>query len=120
MSMNCQRWTNAHKPRWNKRIRLRTLVLTLASVALTLPAHAFDRVTIAATRACHDYVWFQVPEFKDLPNAAISAFPGRVDGKTHTINWNVNWDDPKVRAAGNCTVINNKVEGFEDYTKMNK
>lgn len=86
-------------------------------VAAGPPALSFDRKTLDATKACHDHVWFEIGEFKDLPNAAISAFPGSVDGETFVINWNVNWDDPRVRAAGNCTVTGNKVIAFEDYTK---
>ncbi len=86
-------------------------------VALAQPALAFDRKTTAALGLCHDYVW-EVPEFTDLPNAAISVFPGWDDGDKLVIFWNVYWDDPIVRQAGNCTVINGAVEGFEDYTKL--
>ena len=60
----------------------------------------------------------EVPEFSELPNAAVSVFPGIFDENSITVFWNVMWDDPIVRAAGNCTVINSVVEGFEDYTKM--
>ncbi len=60
----------------------RLLTTTLAAAFLMTPAFAFDRATINAIKACHDYVWFEVPVFKDLPNAAISAFPGSLDGKT--------------------------------------
>lgn len=97
---------------------IRFLSTSLAATGLAAPALAFDAATIDATRACHDHVWFQVSEFKALPNAAISAFPGKLDGKTYVINWNVNWDNPRTRAAGNCTIINGKVVGFEDYTKQ--
>ncbi|MCV6825773.1 MULTISPECIES: hypothetical protein [Halocynthiibacter] len=79
-------------------------------------AQAFDRQTTNALKACHDYIW-DVPEFKDLPNAAISVFPGSENGDKIVVNWNVNWDQPAVQAAGNCTVISGNVEGFEDYTK---
>lgn len=89
------------------------------SVILSSPvsAQSFDRETVNALKACHDYVWSEVPEFKDLPNAAVSVFPGIIDGESITVFWNVMWDDPTVRAAGNCTSISGKVEGFEDYTK---
>jgi hypothetical protein len=96
----------------------------MAAIAVPLlwvscaPAHAFDRVTTEALKACHDYIWMEVTDFKELPNAAVSVFPGIIDEKSVTVFWNVMWDDPIVRAAGNCTVINSVVEGFEDYTKM--
>jgi len=90
------------------------LVLTPAVVA---PTMAFDRATLDATKACHDHVWFKDQGYNDLPNAAISAFPGSVDGENFVIFWNVRWDDPKVRAAGSCTVKMGKIEAFEDYTK---
>lgn len=92
------------------------LIATITLVCSVGLAHAFDRVTVNALKACHDYVW-DVPEFKDLPNAAISVYPGSMDDDRRVINWNVNWDDPNVRAAGNCTYIGGEVAGFEDYTK---
>ncbi|MDO6485130.1 hypothetical protein [Shimia thalassica] len=82
------------------------------------PAHAFDRATTNALKACHDYIWMEVPEFNKLPNAAVSVFPGVVNDNSITVFWNVMWDDPIVRAAGNCTSMNGVVEGFEDYTKI--
>ena len=88
-------------------------VLVCASGA----AQAFDRATTAAAKACHDHIW-EVPDFAQLPNAAISVWPSMVNEGTYVINWNVNWDDPTVRAAGNCTVKDDAVIGFEDYTKM--
>jgi hypothetical protein len=94
-----------------------TCLSLILLIAVNQPAFSFDRNTLNATKACHDHVWFEVPEFSKLPNAAISAFPGSVDGETYVINWNVNWDDPRTRAAGNCTVMNEKVVAFEDYTK---
>jgi hypothetical protein len=92
------------------------------SVFLTSPlsAQSFDQETVNALKVCHDYVWFEVPDFKDLPNAAVSVYPGIVGDGSITVFWNVMWDDPTVRAAGNCTSINGKVEGFEDYTKLDK
>ena len=93
-----------------------TVVLT--AFALPVFAQSFDRETVNALKLCHDYVWFQVPEFKDLPNAAVSVFPGITAENSRTVFWNVLWDDPTVRAAGNCTVIGEEVVGFEDYTKL--
>lgn len=80
-------------------------------------AQAFDRQATDALKLCHDYLW-AAPEFKDLPNAAISVFPQSENDNTIIVNWNVSWDQPTVRAAGNCTIIDGAVEGFEDYTKM--
>ena len=89
----------------------------LAILASAVPAQAFDRATTNAAKTCHDYIW-AVPESKDLPNAAISVWPSSFDDVTYVINWNVNWDQPTVRAAGNCTVKGDAVIGYEDYAKM--
>ena len=83
--------------------------------SLATSAAAFDRQTTDALQICHDYLW-EVPDFAALPNAAISVFPGIMDGETITVFWNILWDDPDVRAAGNCTVISGELQGFEDYT----
>ena len=97
-----------------------TALMLSAFLTFPLAAQSFDRETVNALKACHDYVWFQVPDFKDLPNAAVSVFPGITDESAITVFWNVMWDDPIVRAAGNCTTIGGKIEGFEDYTKINQ
>ena len=98
-----------------------TKLMMSAGLAVLLvaggPALAFDRQTTDAAKACHDHIW-EVSEFAELPNAAISVWPNSVNEGIYVINWNVNWDDPTVRAAGNCTVENGNVIGFEDYTKM--
>ena len=57
-------------------------------------------------------------EYAELPNAAVSVYPLMTDGNVITTVWHIMWDDPVVRAAGNCTVIDGNVEGFEDYTKQ--
>ncbi len=77
----------------------------------------FDAATIAAAQVCHDHVWYNIEKFKDLPNAAISAFPSSESDGTYIIYWNVSWDDPKTRAAGSCTILDGKVIGFEDYAE---
>lgn len=84
----------------------------------TVPSAAFDRETVDALKACHDHVWFEVPDYKDLPNAAVSVWPSSADGGTYVVFWNVSWDDPKVRAAGSCTVVGSKITAFEDYTEL--
>ncbi len=91
------------------------ILLGLCFVAVATSAQAFDRQTVSALNACHDYLW-TVPAFDGLPNAAISVYPGSVDGDTIVVNWNVSWDQPTIRAAGNCTVIGGEVQGYEDYT----
>lgn len=85
---------------------------------IALPAVAFDRITTEALKGCHNYIWLKVPEFRDLPNAAVSVFPGIMEKTSVTVFWNVMWNDPNVRAAGNCVYANGKVIGFEDYTKI--
>lgn len=85
---------------------------------IPLPALAFDRITTEALKGCHDYIWFEIPEFKKLPNAAVSVFPGIMDKTSVTVFWNVMWNDPNVRAAGNCVYAKGKIIGFEDYTKI--
>ncbi|MCR9135873.1 MAG: hypothetical protein NXI27_07760 [Alphaproteobacteria bacterium] len=95
---------------------IRRLVLALAIIAAsTFPSHAFDRKMTEALKACHDYLWFEVPAFKDLPNAAISVFPGIWDDDRMIVFWNIYWDDPTVREAGNCQVKDSEVIGFEHY-----
>ncbi|GGX67218.1 hypothetical protein GCM10007385_40380 [Tateyamaria omphalii] len=94
---------------------MKRCICTLLAVSfLTVPAHAFDRKTTEALRLCHDYLW-EVPEYADLPNAAISVFPGVFDDQSITVFWNIYWDAPTTRSAGNCTIINGTLEGFEDY-----
>ncbi len=88
------------------------IVCSAASVS------AFDRQTTVALELCHSYLW-EVPEFADLPNAAISVFPGLFDDNTITVFWNVYWDDPMTRVAGNCTIVNGALEGFENYLDLN-
>lgn len=91
-------------------------LLIASLVSLTaLPAHAFDQQTTEALTACHAYLW-DVPDYAELPNAAISVFPGITNDASITVFWNVYWDEPVARAAGNCTIIDGTLVGFEDYT----
>ncbi len=96
-------------------MRTATGIFILALIGV--PAAAFDRQTTEALTACHDYVW-NVPHFSSLPNAAISVFPGWENENQYVVFWNVYWDDPRVRRAGNCTIKDGSVDGFEDYTEM--
>ena len=50
-------------------------------------------------KACHDAAWAQ-DEFKDIPNAGVSAYPGGFDDKTFYAYWIVDWDELQV--AGKC------------------
>ena len=94
------------------------LILGFVTLSFTASAvDAFDRETTDALKACHDYAW-SVEEYADLPNAAVSVYPLMTEGNVITAVWHVMWDDPVVRAAGNCTVIAGNVEGFEDYTEQ--
>ena len=49
--------------------------LALAATLVAVPAYAFDRETTQALQICQDYLW-EVPEYADMPNAAITVFPG--------------------------------------------
>jgi hypothetical protein len=101
---------------------MKSIKLVLSSAILigttAISASAFDRITTNALKACHDYIWSDIPEFNSLPNAAISVFPGLLDDTSVTVFWNVMWDEPTVRSAGNCVYAGDKIIGFEDYTKM--
>lgn len=94
--------------------KLGALLATILALSAPTLANAFDRETTQALQLCHDYLW-DVPAYVDLPNAAITVFPGLFDETTVTVFWNVYWDAPTVRAAGSCTIINGALEGFEDY-----
>lgn len=88
---------------------------TILAIGFASSANAFDRETTDALQMCHDYLW-EVPAYADLPNAAISVFPGIFDDQSIVVFWNVYWDAPITRAAGNCTIIDGALEGFEDYS----
>lgn len=90
------------------------ITATILAIGFASSAHAFDRQTTDALQLCHDYLW-DVPKYADLPNAAISVFPGILNDQSIVVFWNVYWDDPTIRAAGNCTIIDGAVKGFEDY-----
>lgn len=79
-------------------------------------AHELNDATIAALKACHDHIWFEVPAFADLPNAAISVHQGRSDGQGNfVVYWIVDWDDPLTKAAGSCAYVEGEVRGIEDF-----
>lgn len=94
-----------------------SIVCVLFVLAMSSPLSAMSRSTVEAVKACHDHVWFDVAAFKELPNAAISAYPGLFEGDKTIVFWAVRWDEPIVRAAGECTVIDGHVKAFEDYSK---
>ncbi|WP_299775112.1 hypothetical protein [uncultured Tateyamaria sp.] len=90
------------------------LTAAILAIGFASSAHAFDRQTTDALQMCHDYLW-EVPAYAELPNAAISVFPGIFDDQSIVVFWNVYWDEPTTRAAGNCTIIDGALEGVEDY-----
>ncbi len=90
---------------------------TMCLAVAASSASAFDQATLTALKACHDFVWTEIPPYSDLPNAAISAYPYSSDGDSVTTVWHVRWDDPEVKSAGICEVVGGKVERVEDYTK---
>jgi hypothetical protein len=104
---------------WN-RLREMTMKKVILSSLLALVSgatvvHAVDLQTTESLVACQNYVW-EIEEYSHLPNAAISVFLLMTDENTITSVWHIMWDDPTVRAAGNCIVIDGTVDGFEDYT----
>ena len=52
-------------------------------------------------KACHDAAW-AIDEFKTIPNAGVSAYPGGYDDNTFFAYWIIDWDD--VQVAGKCTM----------------
>ena len=77
-------------------------------------AHAFDRETTNALKACHDYVW-AVPDYAELPNAAISVWPASVGESVLKVYWVVDWTNPDVRAAGQCEYADGEIVGYEPF-----
>lgn len=67
-------------------------------------------------KACHDTVW-QMDEFKDLPNAAVSVHLGGYDDKSFYAYWIIDWDDLQV--AGKCLMDRNKpiITKITDFRK---
>lgn len=86
----------------------------LTALSVTSGAHAFDRETTNALKACHDYLW-EVPEFASMPNAAISVWPGSVSENVTKIYWVVDWTDPDMKAAGQCEYAGAEVIGYERF-----
>ena len=85
-----------------------------AIVVLAVPSTAFGQshVTSSQLRACHDYVWFEAPDFQNLPNAAISITSGKIKDGQAKVWWEVKWDD--VHASGVCLVNrDNQVTKFK-------
>lgn len=94
-----------------------SIVCVLVVLAMSSPLSAMSRSTDQVVKACHDHVWFDVAAFKELPHAVISVNPGLFEGEKTIVFWAVRWDEPFVRAAGECTVIDSRVEAFVDYSK---
>lgn len=94
------------------------LVLGLVLLAfLSGAVHAFDQRVTSALEDCHNYLW-EVPAFAELPNAAISVWPGSESDTRIKIYWVVDWIDPTVKAAGQCEVAGGEVIGFENYLEQ--
>ncbi|MCC1491322.1 hypothetical protein [Cognatishimia sp. F0-27] len=86
----------------------------IAVLATAHPVLAFDRETTEALKACHDYLW-EVPEFAELPNAALSVWPASSDNGVTKVYWVVDWTDPELRAAGQCEYAGDEVIGYERF-----
>jgi len=98
-------------------MKLTKIVLAVSIMAAATTAiFTSDRPTVHTLKACHDYLW-DVPESKNLSNAAISVFLGSKKKNMHINNWNISWDQPNIAAGGNCQVIKGEVIGFEQYGK---
>ncbi|MEM8540448.1 MAG: hypothetical protein AAGF25_05775 [Pseudomonadota bacterium] len=94
------------------------LVLSLAILVLVSEtAHSFDQRVTAALANCHNHLW-EVPAFAELPNAAISVWPGSETDDVIKVYWVVDWTDPTVRAAGQCETSEGEVIGFENYLEQ--
>ncbi|MCV3274404.1 hypothetical protein [Roseobacter sinensis] len=91
-----------------------TLLSGFAAVTTTTAGFAFDRETTDALKACHDYLW-EVPDFSDLPNAALSVWPASSNDGMTKIYWVVDWTDPDIRAAGQCEYSGDEVIGYERF-----
>ena len=94
--------------------RTRVLLSGLTALVTAAPAMAFDRDTTEALKACHDYLW-EVPEFSELPNAALSVWPASSNDGMTKVYWGVDWTDPDIRAAGQCEYKGNEVIGYERF-----
>lgn len=90
------------------------LLSGLTAMATAAPAMAFDRETTDALKACHDYLW-EVPEFSELPNAALSVWPASSSDGVTKVYWVVDWTDPDIRAAGQCEYSGDEVIGYERF-----
>lgn len=94
------------------------LLLSLAFLTLASgTTHAFDQRITSALVNCHNYLW-EVPAFADLPNAAISVWPGSETDTLIKVYWVVDWTDPTVKAAGQCEIADGDVIGFENYLEQ--
>jgi len=60
---------------------------------------------IQASNLCLVRLWNQTAAFKDLPHAAFSVFPWKIDPgqKTYWSYWVVDWDH--IKAGGSCEVV---------------
>jgi hypothetical protein len=95
---------------YSKKVLTAGCLLTVTASA----AVAFDRETTNALKACHDYVW-AVPDYAELPNAAISVWPANAGEGVQKVYWVVDWTDPNVRAAGQCEYVDGEVVGYEPF-----
>ncbi|WP_299508442.1 hypothetical protein [uncultured Roseobacter sp.] len=91
-----------------------TSLVGIVVISMATPVLAFDRETTDALKACHDHLW-EVPEFGDLPNAALSVWPASSNEGVTKVYWVVDWTDPNIRAAGQCEYSGDEVTGYERF-----
>lgn len=87
-----------------KHTATKSILITLASVALLSISGTALAITNAGLKACKMAV-LEKSKFHDLPMAAVSVYPGNKSGKAH---FSVRWDG--LRAEGNCRVSGSYVE----------
>ncbi len=94
---------------------MKKIILSLLFVVFAGGVAQADIVN-AQVKACHDAVW-SLDEFKNIPNAGISAYPGGFDEKSFYAYWIVDWDDLQV--AGKCLMDRKetKVNKIVDFRK---
>jgi hypothetical protein len=83
-------------------ISILALTLVVACGLLTAGSAVAGSATPQQLKACHDHLW-EVPKFRDIPNAGISIEGSEAGGKGKArVHWRVEWDN--MHARGICMV----------------
>jgi len=90
------------------------MLVALTASILVAPAALSQQVAPEQLKACHDYVW-QLPQFKDIPNAGISVQAGEVSDRGNSrVHWRVDWDSN--HAKGGC-IVNPQNKVIKEWAK---